>query len=101
MSATVRFGLSVVASMKMACRRARTLVGELLIVRTLELTGALLDRALDVHVRHVGGLGLVDREAEARVASRIAAPAFAATVISGSAWSTPTRAVNRSRPSCA
>src|SRR6185436_16854989 len=50
-----------------------TLVGHFLVRQALELTGAALDRALDVVLRHVAGLRFRDGRAQARIARRVAA----------------------------
>jgi len=52
---------------------AVALVADLDVVDTLELAGALLDRAVDVVGRHVDVLGLVDRQTQARVEAGVAA----------------------------
>jgi hypothetical protein len=74
-SATVRFALSVVASMKMAAPPG-ALVGQLLVGAALELAGALLDGALDVVVGHVDGFGRVDRRPQPGVTAGVAAAAL-------------------------
>src|SRR5262249_56482634 len=52
------------------------LVGHVFIYGALELAGALLDRAVDVVVRHVDRAGRVDRRAEARIGIGVAAAGF-------------------------
>ena len=53
-----------------------TLVGQLLIDAAFKLAGALLDRSVDVVVRHVHRFGGIDGGAKARVAARVAAAAL-------------------------
>ena len=52
---------------------AVTFVADFLVVDAFEVAGAALDRALDVVLRHVVGVGLVDRQPQTRVGPRIAA----------------------------
>src|SRR5262249_15292727 len=52
---------------------AVTLVADLLVAHALEVAGGLVDVALDGVGRHVGRLGLVDRQPQARVGRQIAA----------------------------
>src|SRR6184192_4875181 len=71
-SATVRFALSVVASMKIAARPV-PLVGHLFVLHALQLPRALLDGTLDVVERHVLRFRRVDRGPEPGVARWIPA----------------------------
>src|ERR1700761_1178565 len=55
--------------------RTVALEGDLFIERAGQLTGAALDGALDVVLRHVLRLGCEDRRAQPRITVRVAAPA--------------------------
>ena len=69
--ATVRVGLSVAASIRMAMPCGRVaLVDDLLVVGDVLARGA-LDRRLDLVLRHVDRAGVLDDAAQLRVAGRV------------------------------